>query len=708
MFGRNLSRSLARPATRLLRVRAFRRDVESLETRQMLSATDPSLAGLVTQPTSEFSPSTGTGSAIGFTPSQIQHAYGFDQLAFASYTNSSLPLPGAGQTIAIVDAYDAPNIAADLSNFDAAFGLPGQNGTSDPVSNYLTKIELDSNGNPYANQSTLPSNSGWNEEASLDVEWAHAIAPGAKIILVEANSANLGDMLNAVNFADYTFLNDGVHNYTTALVNAGYTGTTPVAVQVVSMSWGASEWSNEAAFDVRFTTPPNYPNYNTGAGITYVASSGDSRVSRFTSMEYPATSPDVLSVGGTSLTVDPSSNYVSESAWNNIYGASTGGVSRYETRPTYQNGIQSNKDRTVPDVAYNADPTTGVSVLYNNTWYEVGGTSAGAPQWAGLIAAADQGRALAATPKPSLDAIAATMPNLYQFARTTTTYSTDYHDITSGNNGLYRATAGYDLATGLGTPQAAALVSALTSVAAGRGTGTLATPITAQGTASPGFAGASLATGLFISVPVPTGSSTSAAVILVVPPATTVAGTPAIVASNSPTSLSPFSTANNSAIGHTTTGASSTSVTVLSAVPTTSVRPPQPLDSRRAFDFDAWLRLHDEEKPFESPGLSPLDSAGFFIARREAAIGLDLLAIARNAAMLGRVVDAVGAAGLVRDLDPLVKPVRAEATGPDSTPPLDRALTGLVVSLAGAGTMALHNKGRSERRRRQSPSVRVS
>src|SRR5262249_13502355 len=139
---------------------------------------------------------------------------------------------------------------------------------------------------------------------------------------------------------------------------------------------------NEAAFDVRFTTPPNYPNYDNGAGITYVASSGDSRVTKASSMQYPAASPRVLSVGGTTLNLDAASNYASETVWNNTYGASTGGLSRYEAQPSYQDGFQNNRKRAVPDVAYDGDPATGFPVLYKGGWVKVGGTSAGAPQWA--------------------------------------------------------------------------------------------------------------------------------------------------------------------------------------------------------------------------------------------------------------------------------------------------------------------------------------
>ncbi len=255
-----------------------------------------------------------------------------------------------GTTIAIVDAYDDPNIANDLHQFDLQFGLP------DPV---LTKVNQ--NGG-----SKLPAaNAGWITEIALDVEWAHAIAPGAKILLVEANSNSFNSLLTAVNYA------------------RKYAG-----VSVVSMSWGGAEFSGETSDDSYFTTPSGH------TGVTFVASSGDSGAPP----TYPAISPNVLSVGGTTLNVTSQGSYVSESAWS----GSGGGISSYESQPAYQKGTvtQSTVFRTEPDVAYDADPNTGFPVYdsYNNPssdpWGQWGGTSDAAPQWAALIAIADQERAL--------------------------------------------------------------------------------------------------------------------------------------------------------------------------------------------------------------------------------------------------------------------------------------------------------------------------
>ena len=331
---------------------------------------------------------------------------------------------GAGQTIAIVDAYDDPNVASDLHKFDVQFGL------SDPR---FTKVsQTGSAAYPSANQ-------GWASEIALDVEWAHAIAPGANILLVEARSASMGDLLTAVNYA---------RNYAGA--------------SVVSMSWGGGESRSETSYDSYFTTPAGH------AGVTFVASSGDDGAG----VSYPAISPNVLSVGGTLLTLK-SGNYSSETAWS----GSGGGVSRYETEPSWQRGVQSYGTRTNPDVAFDANPSTGVAVYDSygsGGWAVYGGTSIGAPQWAGLIAIVDQGRS---TPLRNATS------DIYSIAKAS---PGDFHDVTSGSNG-YRATAGYDLVTGLGSPVANKLVADLIKsadaapAASSSGTGSLSSGLASWG-----------------------------------------------------------------------------------------------------------------------------------------------------------------------------------------------------------------------------------
>ena len=164
--------------------------------------------------------------SVAYTPAQIRHAYGFDQL----------PLDGSGQTIAIVDAYDDPSIVSDLQTFDRAFGI------ADPPS--LTKV------NEFGGTNLPQADAGWDGEISLDVEWSHAIAPGANILLVEANSTSLDDLYTAVDYA-----------------------RNQPGVVTVSMSFGASEGSYEPTVDSILTTPAGHiGGSGLPGGITFVAS----------------------------------------------------------------------------------------------------------------------------------------------------------------------------------------------------------------------------------------------------------------------------------------------------------------------------------------------------------------------------------------------------------------------------------------------------
>jgi hypothetical protein len=374
--------------------------LEVLETRDLPSVLAPTLIRRVLP---GFGQPFGSPGPQGYTPAQIRHAYGFDQL--------TLPGDGSGTTIAIVDAFDDPRFVnssdptfnnSDLHNFDAAFGLP------DPV---FTKINLGGPGNV---------DPGWSVEIALDVEWAHAIAPKANIVLVEAADNSFNGLLAAVD---------------TAASQSG--------VVAVSMSWGGGEFGGENAYDGHFTTPAGH------AGVTFVASSGDSGAPP----SWPAISPNVLAVGGTTLPPDQSGNpdLTQESGWS----GSGGGISALVSQPAYQLGVvtQDPNFRTNPDVAYDADPNTGFPVYetVNNDpsapWSQIGGTSDAAPQWAALIAIADQGRAAAG--KAPLDGVKDTLPTLYKLP------AADFHDITTGSSfgfPSYNAGPGYDLVTGLGTP----------------------------------------------------------------------------------------------------------------------------------------------------------------------------------------------------------------------------------------------------------------
>jgi subtilase family serine protease len=367
------------------------------------------------------------------TPAQVRHAYGFDQISFSS-NGKTVAGDGSGQIIAVVTAFDDPNIASDLDTFDSAFSI---NGTQSLLQQYgaasrdLIKVQM------RTGEATVGT---WARETALDVEWAHAIAPGARILLVEARSDTFGDILDAVDYA------------------RKYPG-----VVAVSMSFGAAEFQLEtsAAYDGHFTTPAGHlggasvrGNPLIPGGITFVASIGD--VAGKT--EWPAAAPTVMSVGGTSLTLDSNGNWQKETAWP----SGGGGTSAYEAKPAYQSAFLKGSQRGTPDVAYQADPSLGyayyssVPVNGQSGWQAIGGTSAGAPQWAALVAIADQGRALQGL--GSLDGFSQTLPALYEFA--SQSYSTYFHDITSGSNGK-PATTGYDLATGLGSPKAANVVKGL-------------------------------------------------------------------------------------------------------------------------------------------------------------------------------------------------------------------------------------------------------
>jgi hypothetical protein len=399
----------ARPRTRTPRL-------ETLEKREVLSS-----SSLTAAPVAGLLPAAAPGGHLvaaasagptGFTPAQLRQAYGLNQITF----NGGISGDGTGQTIAIVAVYDQPNLAGDLATFDSTLGIAA------PPS--FTKVNQ-------TGGSSLPAgNASWGSEESLDVEWAHGIAPGANILLVEASAPNLTDVVAAINTA---------RNYP--------------GVSVVSMSFAFGEFANESTYDSTFTTPAGHN------GVTFVAASGDDGSSG--APNWPSVSPDVLAVGGTTLATDSSGNPLSETGWS----GSGGGISSFEPQPAYQNGVvtQSTTMRTVPDVSLAAAGNNSVGTNYAvyDTYLSSGwtsgypyGTSAAAPQWAGLIAIADQGRALEGL--GTLDGATQTLPDLYQMP------AADFHDITSGSNGAYSAGPGYDLVTGRGSPAANLVVAALT------------------------------------------------------------------------------------------------------------------------------------------------------------------------------------------------------------------------------------------------------
>jgi hypothetical protein len=360
---------------------------------------------------------------VAYTPAQVRAAYGLSSLAW----------DGSGQTIAIVVAYDNPNIYTALDAFDSQFGLTASGSTLykqyGPAATFLTV--LNQAGQATSLPGTDPSGPGaanWEMEESLDVEWVHAIAPGAQIVLVEADSQALSDLMAGV-----------------------ATAAAQPHVSVVSMSWGFPEGldvfgDDEAAYDSAFNVP----------GVTFVASTGDYGGA---DPEYPAFSPNVVAVGGTSLALSGDGSYNRETGWGYYSDAqgtligSGGGLSQYEPEPAYQQGVQATGARTTPDVALVADPATGAWIAdpYNlpasNPFEVVGGTSLSAPGWAGLVALVNQGRAAAGQPALNSSSPIETQQALYSLPQG------DYHAINSGYNG-YTAGPGYNLVTGLGTPAA--------------------------------------------------------------------------------------------------------------------------------------------------------------------------------------------------------------------------------------------------------------
>jgi subtilase family serine protease len=390
--------------------------VESLESRQLLSASALPTAqplGLATPLAGTLADGTAAPSAIS--PANLRAAYGINNIKLNGITGD-----GTGQTIAIVIANDAPGFVdstsaafakSDLHVFDQQFGIP------DPP--LFTKVEQ---------YSGLTADTGWSEEAALDVEWTHAIAPAANLVLLEGGDTSTSSLLSW----------------------AMDTAQSRPNVSVVTMSFGFNEFGGETSYDGLFTTPVGH------RGITYIASTGD----QGSPGDYPAFSGKVLAVGGTNLKLS-GSGYGSETG----YDSSGGGISSYESKPSYQSGLrQSSASRTIPDVAFDGDPNTGVDVYdsynggYANKWYKIAGTSFSAPAWAGLIAIADQGRVIAG--KTTLDGATGTLPAVYSLP------SSDFHDITSGFNG-YNAGVGYDLVTGRGTPIANLLVPALAGLNSG-------------------------------------------------------------------------------------------------------------------------------------------------------------------------------------------------------------------------------------------------
>ncbi len=330
---------------------------------------------------------------LALSPNATPDGYGPSDLTSAY----NLPTGGgAGKTIAIVDAQDDPNAESDMATYRAQYGLP----SCTTGNGCFSKVD-ERGGSDYP-----AADSGWAGEISLDLDMVSAIAPNAHIILVEADQATMDDLGTAVNEA--------------VALGAGY----------VSNSYGGGEDSSDTSADSQYFDHP---------GTVITASAGDSGYG----VEYPAASPGVTSVGGTSLNQDGSARGWSESVWGSDFGGEgTGsGCSSVEPKPSWQSDGDCS-GRTVADVSAVADPNTGVAVYDTyqaSGWNVYGGTSASSPIIASVYA-------LAGTPSGGSN------PASFPYAHTGS-----LNDVTSGANGscsdyLCAAGPGYDGPTGLGTP----------------------------------------------------------------------------------------------------------------------------------------------------------------------------------------------------------------------------------------------------------------
>jgi len=337
----------------------------------------------------------------GYTPQQIQKAYNVDTYV-ASKTN-----PGI---VTITIAYTYPNLQKDFDTFCENYGLP------------LKKLKIVSLG--------TEEDSGWAMEECLDVQWVYAMNPNATIQVVEAASSSFDDMFAGVQYASNP--------------PPGSLLTKP---DIISMSWGAGESPAQTLYDKYFSDK----------SICYLASSGDNNFCC-----YPSTSKHLLSIGGTTLYLDPSNIRTKETTW-----MSAGcGVSSVFTKPSYQNDMTSLSkygNRVIPDLSGVANASTGVCVVYGGSTSIVGGTSVSCPIMAGILSIAFSYRK--ELNKKSFTTVEKEENNLqkflYKLYKNKQVYSSNFYDITIGKDGDYQSEKGYDIATGLGVPIGATLIKTL-------------------------------------------------------------------------------------------------------------------------------------------------------------------------------------------------------------------------------------------------------
>jgi subtilase family serine protease len=343
----------------------------------------------------------GTAPPVGReTPASLACVYGFVKATKGcNPTTATTVATGGSKLVLIVDAYDDPTATNDLTVYSQQFGLPAVTSSNFEV--------------VYAGGSKPPQDStgGWELEESLDIEMAHAMAPGAKVILVEANSNSTDDLLSAETVA-------------AGLAAAAGGGE-------VTNSWGEGEFSGESSYEKMFVAK----------NTVFFASTGDSAGTIF-----PSVLQNVVGAGGTTINRNAKHDFISQTTWTEGGGGSSSGIKI----PKYQAPVKAivGKQRGVPDFAFDANPISGVAIYdttpYNGTtlkWTSVGGTSVASPALAASVNAAGS---FAASTKAELTTVYKGFTN--------TAYWTDITVGTCGNNGGASAMQGYDFCTGIGVP----------------------------------------------------------------------------------------------------------------------------------------------------------------------------------------------------------------------------------------------------------------
>jgi kumamolisin len=351
---------------------------------------------------------------------QLAQAYTSDQLATA-YNFTSLydrGVDGSDQKIALIETGGVN--AGDLTTFNQANSLPAAHITQHYVGGKTFTIQFD-------------------PEATLDVEWAHAMAPGATILLYYIN--------------DQLSMKAGWAAMGTAIRQAATKGVASVGISLGACKPGVGYQSLSSAFAAAETN-----------GVSVFVASGDDgdhpgpvkQCGRNVGVAYPASDPSVIAVGGTSLQLNPDNTIAAESAWN----LSGGGVDSTMLRPVWQKAatMPSASGRWAPDVSFVGDPETGVRVMYHGRWREVGGTSLGAPVWAAIWSLIREDA------KQAGKTVGAAESLIYQIGNSPA-YASAFHDIVDGSNGQYSAGPGWDPVTGWGTPDVANLDAAVVSLA---------------------------------------------------------------------------------------------------------------------------------------------------------------------------------------------------------------------------------------------------